>query len=183
MGLDCPPVRHRQGGLEEVLQIVPALLRGDTVTYAGKFFRVHGARLPLPAVQQPHVPILVAGGGPRTTLRFVAQYADTCNICAASWAGGGFSTDDNRTKLEILRRRCAELGRDGESVLRTCIAGIFFLGETQEAARGKLAKLPSWVIAGAQGLPGLKGLAFAGTPDGAVTRLLWVVDVGFQYLV
>jgi alkanesulfonate monooxygenase SsuD/methylene tetrahydromethanopterin reductase-like flavin-dependent oxidoreductase (luciferase family) len=183
MGLACPPVRQRQEALEEALQIIPALLRGETVTHAGKHFPVNGARLALPAAQQPRVPLLVAGGGPRTTLRFVAQYADACNIGAASWAGGGFTADDNRQKFEVLRRHCAELGRDGGSVLRTGLAGAFFLAETEEAARAKLAKLPPWVIAGVEGLPGLEGLPYAGTPDGAVTRLRGLVDAGFQYLI
>jgi alkanesulfonate monooxygenase SsuD/methylene tetrahydromethanopterin reductase-like flavin-dependent oxidoreductase (luciferase family) len=183
MGLECPPVRQRQRGLEEVLQIIPALLRGETVSHVGEYFRMNEARLPIPACQQPYVPILVAGGGPSTALRFVAQYADACNLGAASWAGGAFTAEDNRMKFDALENCCVEFGRDADSVLRTCLAGVFFLAETEDAAQAKLAKLPSWVISGLEGLPGLERLAFAGTPDQAVTHLQGLVDAGFQYLI
>jgi alkanesulfonate monooxygenase SsuD/methylene tetrahydromethanopterin reductase-like flavin-dependent oxidoreductase (luciferase family) len=183
MGLVCPSIQERQAVLEEVLQIVTALLRGETVTHSGKYFQIHGARIPLTGVQQPRVPILVAGGGPRTTLRLVAQYADACNLGAASWAGSGFTVEDNRNKLAILDRHCADAARSAESVLRTCVGGILFLAETDEAARVKLGQLPPWVIAGSEGLPGLEQLVFAGTPEQAVAHMSGLVAAGFQYLI
>jgi hypothetical protein len=139
--------------------------------------------LALPAPQQPHVPVLVAGGGPRTTLRFVATYGDACNIGAASWAGGGFTGEDARRKFEVLERCCAEVARDPRSILRTSIVGPLFLAETEEAARAKLDRLRSWIIAGDQGLPGLEALVFAGTPESAVTYVRGLLDAGHQYLI
>ncbi|HLZ23275.1 MAG TPA: LLM class flavin-dependent oxidoreductase [Ktedonobacterales bacterium] len=183
MGLPCPPVAKRQEALEEVLQIVPQLLAGKTVSYSGKHFQLSEARLALPAVQRPRVPVLIAGGGPRTTLRFVATYGDACNIGAASWAGGGFTGEDARQKLEVLDRRCAEVGRDARSIVRTSIVGPLFLAETEQAARAKLDKLPPWVITGGQGLPGLEALVFAGTPERAVTYVRELLDAGHQYLI
>jgi alkanesulfonate monooxygenase SsuD/methylene tetrahydromethanopterin reductase-like flavin-dependent oxidoreductase (luciferase family) len=177
MGLAYPPVRQRQVVLEKALQVVPALLRGETVTHAGTQFQLNGAALALPAVQQPRVPILVAGGGPRTTLRFVAQYADACNLGAASWAGGDFTAVESREKLEVLRRHCVDLRRDPESVLRTCHAGALLLAETEEAAQAKLAKVL------AQTLSFFEQLLFAGTPEGAVQRLRALVEAGFEYLI
>jgi alkanesulfonate monooxygenase SsuD/methylene tetrahydromethanopterin reductase-like flavin-dependent oxidoreductase (luciferase family) len=183
MGLACPPVRERQEGLEEALQILTALLRGETVSHTGKYFQIHGSRLLLTGIQQPRIPILVAGGGPRTTLRLVAHYADACNLGAASWAGGGFTVEDNRKKLAILDRHCADAGRTSASVLRTCVAGVFFLAETEDAAQVKLGQLPPWVISGTEGLPGLERLVFAGTPEQAVAHLRELVAAGFQYLI
>src|SRR5579864_1081874 len=133
MGLPCPSIATRQEALEEVLQIVPPLLAGKTVSYSGKYFELSDARLALPALQQPHVPVLIAGGGPRTTLHFVAMYGDASNIGAASWAGGGFTGEDARHKYEELERRCAEVGRDARSILRTSIVGPLFLAETEQA--------------------------------------------------
>src|ERR1700682_1202402 len=76
MGLAYPPPGERAAVLEEALQVVPALLRGEEVHFAGDHFRVQGAVLRPPAVQQPYVPVLVAGGGAKTTLRLTARYAD-----------------------------------------------------------------------------------------------------------
>ena len=102
---------------------------------SGRAFPRRGARmLRTPAVQQPHVPIIVAGGGERTTLRFVAQYADASNLGAASWAGGAFTPEDVRRKFDVLRAHCAEAGRPYEAVLRTAQVRLF-LAESRERGR------------------------------------------------
>jgi hypothetical protein len=41
------------------------------VTFAGTHHRADGAVLRPPPVQQPYIPLLIAGGGERTTLRCV----------------------------------------------------------------------------------------------------------------
>src|SRR5258708_2398776 len=89
MGLTFPPPAERAAVLEEALQVVPPPLRGEEVHFAGDHFQVNGAALRPPAAQQPYVPVLVAGGGAKTTLRLTARYADANNMAAASWAGGG----------------------------------------------------------------------------------------------
>lgn len=80
LGLAYPPPKERAEVLEEQLKIIPALLRGERIE--------SGATLNPAAPQKPYVPILIAGGGERTTLRLVRTYADASNLGAASWAGG-----------------------------------------------------------------------------------------------
>src|SRR5689334_9153133 len=58
LGIAYLPLRQRQAALAEALQIVPPLLRGDTVSYAGLHFQVDGVRLQPVAVQQPSGPLL-----------------------------------------------------------------------------------------------------------------------------
>ncbi len=60
--------------------------------------------------------VLVGGSGERKTLRFVARYADACNLFA-------FPLDEMRHKLEVLDRHCESEGRDPASVQRTVISG------------------------------------------------------------
>jgi alkanesulfonate monooxygenase SsuD/methylene tetrahydromethanopterin reductase-like flavin-dependent oxidoreductase (luciferase family) len=176
LGLAYPPTPQRQALLEETLRIVRPLLRGEAVTCRGERFRVEGAELAPPPVQQPWVPILVAGGGERTTLRFAAEYADACNLGAASWAGGAFAAADARHKLDVLRQRCAEAGRSSEAVLSTGVV-VAALAETADAARAKLDGLPPPLAAFFERLP------VVGTPEEAVPRIRALLDVGFRYVI
>src|SRR5262245_11467776 len=102
LGMAWEPVATRQARLEETLRVVQPLLRGETVSFSGEYVRAEGAVLEPPPVQQPYLPLLVAGGGERTTLRFVAEYADSCNLGAVGWAGGAYITDDIAHKLGVL---------------------------------------------------------------------------------
>ena len=176
LGLDYPPAWQRQATLEEALRIVRPLLRGETVTYRGERSQVEGAVLDPPPVQQPWVPILVAGGGERTSLRFAAEYADACNLGAASWAGGVFAAADARRKFDALRRRCAEAGRAGEAVLRTGVL-VASLAESAAEAQAKLVGLSPQLAAFFERLP------VVGTPEEAVPRVSALLDAGFQYVI
>jgi alkanesulfonate monooxygenase SsuD/methylene tetrahydromethanopterin reductase-like flavin-dependent oxidoreductase (luciferase family) len=101
LGLDWGTPRTRRERLEQTLRVMPKLLRGEPVTYEGTGFALHDAALPMPAVQEPHVPIVVAGGS-RGSLRLAAEHADAVNLGAVAWAGGAFSTDDVSAKLATL---------------------------------------------------------------------------------
>jgi alkanesulfonate monooxygenase SsuD/methylene tetrahydromethanopterin reductase-like flavin-dependent oxidoreductase (luciferase family) len=175
MGLVYPPVRERQAALEEGLRIIGPLLRGEQVTYQGEHFRVEGAMLQPPAVQQPYVPLLIAGGGERTTLRFAAQYADASNLGAASWAGGAFTPDDVRMKFDVLRRHCGDAGRPYQAILRTALVGLF-LSESPATLQAKMEQVPRELLGFFEQLP------IVGTPEEAVPRVRALVEAGFQYV-
>ena len=97
MGLSLPSVVERQRALEETLDIVRGMWQGPPFTYSGAQFEVKGASVRLP-VQQHHVPVMIAGGGERVTLRQVARYADVANFGPSSHSGGAASLDDVRRK-------------------------------------------------------------------------------------
>ena len=90
--------------LEEAVQICRAMFTGDDVSFSGAHFRIdHARNLPRP-VQAGGPKIMIGGGGEKRTLRLVARYADMCNV-----------TGDAATlarKIDVLRRHCADLGRD-----------------------------------------------------------------------
>jgi alkanesulfonate monooxygenase SsuD/methylene tetrahydromethanopterin reductase-like flavin-dependent oxidoreductase (luciferase family) len=58
-------------------------------------------------------PILVGGGGERVLLRLVARYADACNFTDS------FDPAFYRHKLDVLRRHCATVGRDYDTIEKT----------------------------------------------------------------
>ena len=118
LGVAWGSTAARQARLEETLRIVRPLLRGETVSFTGEYAQADGAVLNPPPVQQPSVPILVAGGGERTTLRYVAEHADACNLGAVGWAGGAYTPEDISRKLGIVDAWCTEVARPQ----RTCCA-------------------------------------------------------------
>ena len=104
LGVDYPADRVRLDMLEEAVQICRAMFTGDDVSFSGAHFRIdHARNLPRP-VQAGGPKIMIGGGGEKRTLRLVARYADMCNV-----------TGDAATlarKIDVLRRHCADLGRD-----------------------------------------------------------------------
>ena len=176
MGLAFPSTAERQATLEDALQIIAPLLRGETVSYHGEHFQVNGAVLEPPPSQQPYVPLLVAGGGERTTLRFVAQYADASNLGAVPWAGNALSPADAQRKFDAIRRHCATAGRPYDAVLRTGLL-LVSLAESVPAAQAKMDMLPPNM------LPFFGQLPVVGTPEDAVPRVRAMLDAGFQYVI
>jgi alkanesulfonate monooxygenase SsuD/methylene tetrahydromethanopterin reductase-like flavin-dependent oxidoreductase (luciferase family) len=81
------------------------------------------------ALQQPHPPILVGGGGEAKTLRLVARYADMCNLF--DLPGSGFD-QDLRHKLDVLRRHCEAIGRDDAEISKT-VSSFVDLGDDHAA--------------------------------------------------
>ncbi|HCI80468.1 MAG TPA: LLM class F420-dependent oxidoreductase, partial [Ktedonobacter sp.] len=67
------------------------------------------------AVQKPHPPILIGGTGERKTLRFVAQYADACNLFAR------MGDDVLKQKLDVLRGHCEAVGRPYSEIEKTSL--------------------------------------------------------------
>jgi alkanesulfonate monooxygenase SsuD/methylene tetrahydromethanopterin reductase-like flavin-dependent oxidoreductase (luciferase family) len=175
MGLDYPPVGERQVVLEETLQVVPRLLRGEAVTFQGRQLSVAEATLAVPAFQQPYVPLLVGGGGERTTLRFVAQYADASNLVAAPWGGGVYTPEDAARKYAVLRGHCARVGRPFESVARSMEFVPTILADTEAKLAHKRALIPPPLLAFAG------QAALVGTPRQTVARLRPFVGAGCQY--
>ena len=176
LGLAWGSTAARQRRLEETLRIVRPLLRGETVSFTGEHVQAEGAVLTPPPAQQPSVPILVAGGGERTTLRYVAELADACNLGAVGWAGGAYTPEDISRKLGIVDTWCTEMGRPPQEVLRTGIA-MAVLGESPEAAQTKFAAIPPERTGFFGHLP------IVGTPEEIIPRVQTLVGAGFQYLI
>lgn len=175
LGLSYTPIRERQAALEEALAIICPLLRGETVTFAGKYHRADGAVLSPPPVQRPFIPLLIGGGGERTTLRHVAQYADMSNLAAAKWAGGTYTFADANRKFRVLQDYCEEVGRSYESILRSTMFSPLILAETPAKIQAKVDHFPKMLLAF------LEQAVVATTPEDAIKRIQGLVGAGFQY--
>jgi alkanesulfonate monooxygenase SsuD/methylene tetrahydromethanopterin reductase-like flavin-dependent oxidoreductase (luciferase family) len=105
------PTDHRVARFEEALQIIGPLLRGERLTFAGRYHRVRDAKL-LPPPDRP-IPILVAGNRPRM-LRLTARYAD-------AWNTAWFGLPDQRLRQRLAGMHAAlqAEGRDPATLRRT----------------------------------------------------------------
>jgi F420-dependent oxidoreductase-like protein len=126
LGVDYPSDRVRLDMLEEAVQVCRAMFTGDDVSYTGGHYRLdHARNLPRP-VQEGGPRIMIGGGGEKRTLRLVARYADQCNV-----------TGDVATlarKVEVLRRHCADVGRDPAEVAVTWMTPLILTTSSQNTA-------------------------------------------------
>src|ERR1700760_2127643 len=83
---------------------------GDEGPYQGKHYRACVALNSPQSLTRPHPPIMIGGGGERKTLRFVARYAQACNL---------FPGPDLAHKLDVLKAHCETEGRDYDEILKT----------------------------------------------------------------
>jgi alkanesulfonate monooxygenase SsuD/methylene tetrahydromethanopterin reductase-like flavin-dependent oxidoreductase (luciferase family) len=142
---------ERLSRLEEACEVVKALLANERTTFRGRHFRLVDAPLEPKALQRP-LPLLVGGDGERVTLRIAARWAD-------EWNGWGDEAT-MRTKLEILDRHCAAVGRDPRQIRRSGQALVSVDGRSG-AASGLLIA-PAWAIPPAEPLPVIEPAAIAG---------------------
>ena len=119
LGVPFPPMKERFQRLEEALQIVKQMWSENNGPYEGKHYQLAETLNSPQALSKPHPPILIGGSGEKKTLRFVAKYADACNIFAASPA-------DIARKFAILREHCEREGRNYEEIEKTIIHRIAF---------------------------------------------------------
>lgn len=175
LGIAFGSPRERQRTLEEHVRAIRQLWGGDETTLQGETVQLANARMLNGPTQRPHVPILIAGGGERVTLRQVAQYADACNFGPYSWTGGAYTSADVGRKYDALRKHCAVFDRPYESVLRTYYT-MLVLDDSRAAAERTRADMPT-------GVEEFRSEIFAGTPDDAIAHYQGLVDRGVQYFI
>ena len=129
LGFDFPPVGERLDRLEEALQICRAMFTEEAPSFEGNYYRIHEARNEPRPVQPGGPPILVGGGGEKRTLKLVAQYADMCNIF------GDPATVAH--KVEVVRRHCADVGRDPSEVTVSRLSTLVLTADAEETAATK----------------------------------------------
>lgn len=176
LGLSYPPVPTRQQALEETLQIVRGLWGPQPFTFTGAHFQVQAVTVQ-PPMQQPHVPLLIAGGGERVTLRQVAHYGDVANFGANMGIGSAFTLADVRRKVAALDAHCAAVDRPTSAVLRSHLVLPLVLGETPAAVQAKVDTIPPAALAVVQ------SSLVAGTPEAVLPHYHALAEAGMQYFI
>lgn len=130
LGLPFPSLPERLAALDEMLTLLKSLWSEETTSFQGRHFSMKDARCEPKPLRPP--PILVGGGGERHLMGIAARHADVWNNMAV------FQHQLPR-KVEALRRRCDEVGRDFDSIeiSQQCVVVI---GEDEASARTQLEK-------------------------------------------
>lgn len=129
-GFDFGTFTERFEKLEEALEIITPMLRGQHSSFDGKWYRTDDA------MNEPRVrddlPILLGGGGEKKTFGLAARFADHLNIiCNAS---------ELPRKLDALHARCDEVGRDPKT-LETSFLAFVIVDEDGDRARKVQAEM------------------------------------------
>jgi F420-dependent oxidoreductase-like protein len=158
-GNPFPSTRERLRALEETLEICKRMWSEEKATYQGRYFSVKDAI----CEPKPSAPpeILVGGGGERVLMGIAARHADTWNNMAVFQA-------QLPQKVEALRRRCDELGRDFDSieVSQQCVVVIAPDDGAARTALDKARKIYGGHMGGA-----LEEHGIWGSPEAVVERI------------
>ncbi|HKP40886.1 LLM class F420-dependent oxidoreductase [Mycobacterium sp.] len=102
LGFEFGTFTDRFNKLDEALQIILPMIKGERPTFSGKYYRAQEA-MAEPRFR-PHIPLMIGGSGEKKTIPLAAKYFDHLNIIA------GF--DELPRKVAVVKERCEEFGRD-----------------------------------------------------------------------
>ncbi|MDR3658411.1 MAG: LLM class F420-dependent oxidoreductase [Mycobacterium sp.] len=102
LGFEFGTFTDRFNRLDEALQIIVPMIKGERATFSGKWYRASEA-FANPRFRD-HIPLMIGGSGEKKTIPLAARHFDHLNVIA------GFN--DLPRKVEVVRRCCEEVGRD-----------------------------------------------------------------------
>ncbi len=179
-GYGFPRPGERLQRLDEGVQIMRQAWSTGSATLNGKHYQVDGAIVrPLP-LQEGGIPLWIAGGGEKVTLRIAAKYADYTNFANT---GDTFSH-----KSGLLEQHCAEVGTDFGAIVRSSNFNTVIgatEAEVEERMRALESRLSKYLSpdAMARQMREYAGANAVGTPEQVVERMLSLKSQGLGYAI
>jgi len=87
----------------EAVQLIKKLWTEDTTDYDGTYYKLTRAFLQPKPIQEPHVPLFIAGNSPRT-MKMVAQHGD-------GWVPASMQPDEYKENLQYIWEEASKVGR------------------------------------------------------------------------
>ncbi len=182
-GYGFPGIGDRLARLDEGVEIMSQAWRTGHATLAGKHYQVGGAIVrPQPLQQvggEPGIPLWIAGGGEKVTLRIAARYAQYTNF--------GADAETFERKSAILREHCAAEGTDFDAIVRSANMNVV-IGATEAEVAERLDRIEARVRphlgdrTGAFMAEYRRGDAIAvGTPEQVAERMAAAAGRGVGY--
>jgi F420-dependent oxidoreductase-like protein len=177
-GYPFPKPAVRIGELAESVEIMRRMWTEDEVDWDGKYYKLEGAICRPKPVQQPHIPLWIAGGGEQLTLRISARHAAYTNF--------GATLEEFIHKSSVLADHCREVGTDFDAIVRSSNFNII-CEETEADVEEKLGWIRSHFrpFVTEERLEQLVAMwrRTAGTPEQIVAKLQPWVDAGLDYMI
>lgn len=181
-GYEFPKASVRIGMLREGVEIMRRMWTEESVEYKGEYYVLDGALCQPKPIQEPMIPMWVAGGGEKLTLNVAARYADYTNF--------GADLEQFKQKSEILAGHCRDVGRDFEAITRSTNFNII-VAETGAEVAAKI----EWVKSHFEPIIGPDKLdrmidgnyisrgGMAGTPEQLIEKLQGWREAGMDYAI
>jgi len=136
-GYGFPPVADRLGRLREGVEIMSQAWRTGTATLDGKHYQVDGAIVrPLP-LQEGGIPLWIAGGGEKVTLKIAAKHGSYTNFTG--------TVEEFDHKSAVLAEHCAAIGRDPGEITRSSNFNTI-VGETEAEVADRVAAVKARLL-------------------------------------
>ncbi len=179
-GYGFPSAGDRLRALDEGVQIMRQAWTTGTATLAGKHYTVDGAIVrPLP-LQEGGIPLWIAGGGEKVTLRIAAKFAQYTNFDG--------TPDGFAAKSAILEGHCLDVGTDYGNIVRSTNYNVLIGSNDKEIADRR-----AWILdhytqqlgaAEAEAAVAQNGSgACVGTPEQIVEKLTEMQKLGMTYAI
>lgn len=179
-GYPFPKPAVRLGQLDEAVQLIKRMWTEDVVEFEGEHFTLKGAMLQPKPLQEPHIPVWIAGGGEQLTLRTAARYADYTNFAG--------DLEAFTHKSEVLAKHCEQQGTDFDRIVRSANYNVTCeetAGDVEDRIRENLDRIGRHLPEDGREavLGGIEAnlRKTAGTPEQLVEQLRPVVDAGMSY--
>ncbi|MGO0575108.1 LLM class F420-dependent oxidoreductase [Ornithinimicrobium panacihumi] len=190
-GYGFPRAGERLARLREGVEIFRQMWTTGSATLDGEHYQVDGAMCwprPLQGSVEGFggsasngIPMWIAGGGERKTLRIAAEYADCTNFDGTA---EGFAH-----KSQILRQHCADVGSDFDAIVRSANYNVI-IGRDEAEVEDRLAAIKDrFLQAGVapqkaeEQVVNLRTQPAVGTPEQIVEMLSGLQQLGMTYAI
>ncbi|WP_102145247.1 LLM class F420-dependent oxidoreductase [Mycobacterium hubeiense] len=180
-GYGFPSAGVRLGRLDEGVQIMREAWREGRVSFPGKHYQIDGAIVAPKPLQAGAIPLWIAGGGEKVTLRIAAKYAQYTNFTSDP---AGFEH-----KSRVLAEHCRNVGTDYDAIVRSANFNAV-IGESEADVKDRIDRIRARQVRVADEgavdamLATLSAPESAsGTPEQVVEKLQRMRDLGCEYAI
>jgi F420-dependent oxidoreductase-like protein len=180
-GYGFPSAGVRLARLDEGVQIMRDAWRDGKVSFDGKHYQVDGAIVSPKPLQANGIPMWIAGGGEKVTLRIAARYAQYTNFTPVP--------SEFAHKSEVLAQHCQRLGTDFNAIVRSANFNVI-VGTSDADTKGRLKRIRDRMVgyvpeaAADAMIAAISGPdSPTGTTEQIIERIEIIRDLGCEYAI